>query len=94
MGYPQNGSTHSYFVGDGKLRFCKVGELLGHPVKEGQTHIIAAPTISNILDWLRNNKDIHVNLRLSKEYEEDGNWNGERIHLLSKLEKRKKWSLC
>lgn len=75
LGYPQNGSTHSYFVGDGKLRFCKVGELLGHSVKEGETHKIAAPTISNILDWLRNNKDIHVNLRLSKEFEEDGNWN-------------------
>lgn len=75
LGYPQNGSTHSYFVGDGKLRFCKVGELLGHPVKEGETHKIAAPTISNILDWLRNNKDIHVNITLSKEYEEDGNWN-------------------
>lgn len=80
LGYPQNCSTHSYFVGDGNLGFCKAGELLEYPVKEGETHKIAAPTISNILDWLRNNKDIHVNICLFKKYEEDGDRNaGDKL---------------
>lgn len=33
------------------------------------------PTISQVMKWLREEKGIHVNINLSKDWEEDGNWN-------------------
>lgn len=55
-----------YFI-DGS--FCERGALA--EIDE----LFTATTYYEVFEWLREEKSIYVNLRLSKEYEEDGNWN-------------------
>lgn len=44
---------HTYFVGDDKQRGCAVGDFIGHPSKESDTHLIDAPTPQMTMKWLR-----------------------------------------
>ena len=57
-GFPQY-TEKSYFVGDHKKRMCSVGTFL-HVHTQNTEHLIAAPTISQVLKWLREEKCISV----------------------------------
>lgn len=56
-GFPQY-TEKSYFVGDHKKRMCSVGTFL-HVHTQNTEHLIAAPTIAQVLKWLRE-RDIQV----------------------------------
>ena len=57
-GFPQY-TEKSYFVGDHKKRMCSVGAFL-HICTQNSAHLIAAPTISQVLKWLREEKGYHI----------------------------------
>ena len=59
-GFPQY-TEKSYFVGDHKNRMCSVGTFL-HVHTQNAEHLIAAPTISQVLKWLREEKKIFVEI--------------------------------
>ena len=70
-GFPQHITSHTYFVGDDKKRGCVVGEFIGHPSIETDIHLIDAPTQQMALRWLREVKNIHINiywLSIRKQY--------------------------
>ena len=66
-GFPQY-TEKSYFVGDHKKRMCSVGTFLHVPTQNTE-HLIAAPTISQVLKWLRDEKKIHIVIDIC-----NGNW--------------------
>ena len=57
-GFPQY-TEKSYFVGDHKKRMCSVGTFLHIPT-QNTAHLIAAPTIAQVLKWMREEKKIHI----------------------------------
>ena len=50
----------SYFVGDDKLRFCEIGELIGSGRSNEDTFLIPAPTQTTVCDYLRERHNIHI----------------------------------
>ena len=64
-GYPQHHSAfRSYFIGDDIPRIAEVGDVIYRTKIEGEEHLIACPTISQVLKWLRENYSIHIEIRL------------------------------
>lgn len=63
-GFPQHTTTHTYFVGDNKQRGCAVGDFIGHPSEETDTHLIDAPTPQMVMKWLREEKHIFIQIML------------------------------
>ena len=61
-GFPQY-TEKSYFVGDHKKRMCSVGTFL-HVHTQNTEHLIAAPTIAQVLKWLRDCNAIHIHICL------------------------------
>ena len=59
-GYPQGMSFQSYFVGDNICRGCNVGDVVYRNKKEDDTHLIACPTIAQVLKWLREKHKFHI----------------------------------
>lgn len=53
-------SHHSYFIGDEKQRYLKVGSIISKMKKEDDEHLIAAPTIEQVMGWLRTEHYIHI----------------------------------
>lgn len=62
-GFPQY-TEKSYFVGDHKKRMCSVGTFL-HVHTQNTEHLVAAPTISQVLKWLREVKNLCVEVHIS-----------------------------
>ena len=58
-GFDEN-TPVNYFVGDDKLRGCVVGVMIYHKRAEGDTHLIACPTLSMAMKWLREVHKIEV----------------------------------
>lgn len=64
-GYPQHHSAfRSYFIGDDKPRIAEVGDVIYRTKIEVEEHLIACPTISQVLKWLREEKKIYVSIML------------------------------
>lgn len=60
-GFPQVKSTRCcYFVGDNVQRCCEVGDMIPRSKQEHEKHLIAAPSISEVLRWLRDVKKLHI----------------------------------
>lgn len=68
--YPQNICFRCYFVGDDKVRGCSVGDVI-HRSYKGEKHLIAAPTISQVLKWLREEHKLYLCPSVITEYEND-----------------------
>ena len=63
-GFPQY-TEKSYFVGDHEKRMCSIGTFL-HTHTQNTAHLIAAPTISQALKWLREEHVFHVEILREK----------------------------
>lgn len=60
--FPQFNSHVSYYVGDGKPPFYSIGTVIYGRKYDWDTHLIAAPTIAQVLKWLREEKKLHVSI--------------------------------
>ena len=60
--YPRKQCDSSYFTGKTSSHL-KYGELLSFPPITGNIYSVAAPTIHETMDWLRNKKDLFVEVR-------------------------------
>lgn len=58
IGYPQYNSYKSYFIGDGEKRYMEIESLINRSKRAEDFHLIAAPTVSQVMKWLRNEKNI------------------------------------
>lgn len=69
-GFPQFNSYVGYYVGDGKHPFYRIGTVIYRRKHDWDTHLIAAPTIAQVLKWLRKEKGIFifVDVRLDLEW--------------------------
>lgn len=61
-GFDEN-TPVNYFVGDDKPRGCVVGEMIYHKRAEGDTHLIACPTIKMAMKWLREAHHIFLSIQ-------------------------------
>lgn len=65
-GYPQYHSAfRSYFIGDDIPRIAEIGDVIYRTKIEGEEHLIACPSISQVLKWLRGKQlmvEIPINL--------------------------------
>lgn len=57
--YPQYDTDKSYFLGKG-VPTLAYGELLDFKVIKGNKHSVAAPTVHEVMDWLREKKCMFV----------------------------------
>lgn len=62
IGYPQYNSYKSYFIGDDDKRYVEMGSLINRSKRAEDFHLIAAPTISQVMKWLRDTHNIHINV--------------------------------
>lgn len=62
-GFDEN-TPVNYFVGDDKLRGCVVGEMIYHKRAEEDTHLIACPTLQMAMKWLREEKDVQIEISI------------------------------
>ena len=72
-GFPQY-TEKSYFVGDHKKRMCSVGTFL-HVHTQNTEHLIAAPTIAQVLNWLREGKKMYIEPCILVDYDTDADNN-------------------
>lgn len=62
IGYPQYNSYKSYFIGDDEKRYVEIVSLINRSKNTEDFHLIAAPTISQVLKWLRDEKYIFIEI--------------------------------
>ena len=60
IGYPQYNSYKSYFIGDDEKRYVKIGSLINRSKRAEDFHLIAAPTISQVVKWLIDEKKLYI----------------------------------
>ena len=59
-GFPQFNSYVAYYVGDGKPPSYRIGTVIYRRKLDWDTHLIAAPTIAQVLKWLRKERGIFI----------------------------------
>ena len=71
-GFPQFDSYKSYFIGDDARRYLTSGSVIDRSKRAEDFHLIAAPTISKVLKWLREEKEIMFEVPITLT--DDGIW--------------------
>jgi hypothetical protein len=66
--FPQHWSDYHYVLENEDDDFFEVGEKYPKDIIYEHIATIAAPTISQVLKWLREEKKIHVNIDIIKAY--------------------------
>lgn len=63
MRFPQHDISKSYFLG-ADAPSLSYGELLDFKVIKGNKYSVAAPTVHEVMDWLREKKDMFVEVTI------------------------------
>ena len=62
ISFPQYNANKSYFVGVVSNTHLKYGELLNFKVIKGNKHSVAAPTVYEVMNWMREKKGLFVEI--------------------------------
>lgn len=65
MGFPQCESRRCYFVGDDEQRMNKEGDIVEHSKTIDDVHLIDAPDVYSVYDWLFSEKGYLIETSLA-----------------------------
>lgn len=65
MGFPQCESKRCYFIGDDERRLCNEGDVVEHSKTIDDIHLIDAPDIYSVYDWLFSEKGYLIETALA-----------------------------
>ena len=65
LGFPQCESKRCYFIGDDERRMCNEGDVVEHSKTIDDVHLIDAPDIYSVHDWLFSEKGFIIETALA-----------------------------
>ena len=65
LGFPQCESKRCYFIGDDERRLCNEGDVVEHSKTIDDVHLIDAPDIYSVYDWLFSEKGYLIETALT-----------------------------
>lgn len=67
LGFPQCESKRCYFIGDDERRMCNEGDVVEHSKTIDDVHLIDAPDIYSVYDWLFSEKGYLIQTALTDD---------------------------
>lgn len=67
LGFPQCESKRCYFIGDDEPRICSEGDIVEHSKTIDDVHLIDAPDIYSVHDWLFSEKGYIIETTLADD---------------------------
>lgn len=67
LGFPQCESKRCYFIGDDERRLCNEGDVVEHSKTIDDVHLIDAPDVYGVHDWLFSEKGFIIETTLADD---------------------------